>query len=87
NSTKNKFYSGTKERRKYKPRIKKCNTVITKVENQMPLELKNDDNKISENSINYMKHKKPHQIPINSDSCVSHKSMTLDDNMDLDTSS
>ncbi|CAH1724526.1 unnamed protein product [Aphis gossypii] len=86
NSAKNKFYSGTKQRRKYKPRIKKSNTVITEVENPSLLELKNDDNKISENSTDHIKPEKSYQIPINSNSCVSHKSMTLDDNITLDTS-
>ncbi|XP_050057835.1 uncharacterized protein LOC126550408 [Aphis gossypii] len=80
------FLESIKKKRKYKPRIKKSNTVITEVEKQMPLELKNDDNKVSENSTDHIKPEKSYQIPINSNSCFSHKSMTLDDNMALDTS-
>lgn len=58
---------------------------IAKAKNQIKSsKLKNNDDEISKNC---KKHKKSkYQTPVNSNSCVSHRSMTLENNMVLNTS-
>ncbi|XP_025207950.1 uncharacterized protein DDB_G0283357-like [Melanaphis sacchari] len=66
--------------------------IFNEFENQMPLELKNDQfrcnvcNKVFDNSVDFVGHEKTHyQTLVNGNSSISHNSVTLDDNMDLNT--